>query len=126
MADQQDGLSARCDPFLEPGLAGYVEVVVRLIQQQDLIGSAQQGLEDQALLLTPRERLHPTPLHLVVRRPERRRAADVPGDLGVVAADIGEVGQCLRIAHLDVGVLRGHEEFLDGIHLGRRRAQRRW
>ena len=54
--DEQHGLRRRAQLALEPALAGHVEVVVGLVEQQHLLGSAQQRLEREPLLLAARER----------------------------------------------------------------------
>ena len=56
VADEQDRLGRLADPLLQPGLAGHVEEVVRLVEQQHLVGPAQQELQHQPLLLAAGQR----------------------------------------------------------------------
>ena len=48
---QQNGLGGFAQSLFQPLLAGYVEVVVGFVEQQHLVGSAQQGFQHEALLL---------------------------------------------------------------------------
>ena len=51
VADVEDGLVGLADAFLEPDLAGHVEEVVGLVEQEHLVGAAEQELEHEPLLL---------------------------------------------------------------------------
>ena len=55
VGDEQDRLVRLADPLLEPDLAGHVEEVVGLVEQQHLVGAAQQVLQHQPLLLAAGE-----------------------------------------------------------------------
>jgi hypothetical protein len=48
---QQNGLGGFAQSLFQPLLSGYVEVVVGFVEQQYLVGAAQQGFQHQALLL---------------------------------------------------------------------------
>ncbi|CAM5352014.1 hypothetical protein SVIOM342S_08993 [Streptomyces violaceorubidus] len=115
VGDEQHGLAGLGEPLLQPALAGHVEVVVRLVEQQHLVGAAQQRLEDEALLLAPGEGAHLPPLSLVVRHPERGGGADVPQGLGLVPARLGPVGERLRVDQLGGLVVHRHERVLGGV-----------
>ncbi len=91
VADEQHGLAGVEQPLLEPPLARDVEVVVRLVEQQHLVGPAQQRLQRQPLLLAARQRRQLAVLAAVVGDAERGDGDGVPGDLGVVAADVAPV-----------------------------------
>jgi hypothetical protein len=56
------------DPLLEPELAGHVEEVVGLVEQQHLVRPAQQRLQHQPLLLPAGQRAR-APLGLVEGEP---------------------------------------------------------
>jgi hypothetical protein len=116
VADEQHGLPRVEQPFLEPPLAGDVEVVVRLVEQQHLVRPAQQSLECQPLLLTARQRGQLPVLAVVVRDTEGGDGHGVPGDLGLVPADVAPVGQGVRIRHLTALVVGLHQRQLRGLH----------
>ena len=97
VADQQHRLGRLAQPVLQPALAGDVEVVVRLVEQQHLVRPAQQRLQHQPLLLTAGQRAHLAPLRLLERDAERGHRADVPERLGVVAAGVRPVGERLGV-----------------------------
>ena len=101
VADQQHRLLRRRELLLQPALARHVEVVVRLVEQQHLVRPAQQRLQREPLLLAAGQRADLAPLGPVVRDAERGGAAGVEGDLGLVAAGVGVVGQRLGVAQLD-------------------------
>ncbi len=67
VGDEQHGLAGLREPLLQPALAGDVEVVVGLVEQQHLVGAAQQRLQHEPLLLAAGEGAHLPPLRLVVR-----------------------------------------------------------
>ncbi len=115
VADEQDRLRRLGQGRLEPALAGHVEVVVRLVEQQHLVGPAQQRLQRQTLLLTAGQRVQPAVLRLVVRNAEGGDGAGVPHDLGVVAVRVGPVGQRGGVAQLGLGVLGLHHRQLGGV-----------
>ncbi len=119
MGDEQHGLGGLPQLLLEPALAGDVEVVVRLVEQQDLVRAAQQGLQDDALLLAAGERAHLAVLRPAERDPEGGRAADVPEHLDVIAAGVRPVGKRLGIAHLRPLVVGVHHRQLGPLE-GRR------
>ncbi len=68
VADEQDRLGRLLDPLLQPGLARYVEEVVRLVEKQDLVGATEQELQHQPLLLAAREGGQVAVLGAVVRQ----------------------------------------------------------
>ena len=83
VADQQHRLGGLLQPLLEPELPRDVEVVVRLVEQEDVVGAAEQCLEDDPLLLAARERgqlagtgpgRRARPARRPPRRPRRPRA----------------------------------------------------
>ena len=102
VAHEQHGLLGRAQGILEPALAGHVEVVVRLVEQQHLLRTAQQRLEHEPLLLAARERVDLAVLRTLERDAERGDRAGVPHGLLVVAAGIrvlrerGRVGQLVH------------------------------
>ncbi|MGX1240790.1 hypothetical protein RKD46_001894 [Streptomyces pseudovenezuelae] len=112
MGDEQDGLAGLFQPLLEPALAGHVEVVVRLVEQQHLVRAAQQRLQHEPLLLTAGQRPHLPELRLVVGHAERGRRAHVPERLELVPAHLGPVGQRLRVLQLGGLVVDGHDQVL--------------
>ena len=125
VADHQDRLVRLADPPLEPDLAGDVEVVVRLVEQQHLVGPAQQELEHQALLLAAGEGAAAPVLRAVVGKRERGHRADVPGDLDVVAAGVGELRERVGVGHLGLLVVGLHQRELAAVDLGGGRADPR-
>ena len=62
VADEEHRLAGLGQLLLQPALAGDVEVVVRLVEQEHLVGAAQQRLEHQPLLLAAGQRGHSAPL----------------------------------------------------------------
>ena len=106
-------LARLADPLLEPALAGHVEVVVRLVEQQHLVGAAQQQLQHQPLLLAAGQRARARGTSPGRRAaPSAGRGADVPDDLDVVAAGVGPLGQRLGVAHLGLLVVGVHQRQL--------------
>ena len=71
-------LSGLADPLLEPDLAGHVEEVVGLVEQQHLVGAAQQELQHQPLLLAAGERAQLAVLGAVVGHARARRSCTRP------------------------------------------------
>jgi len=108
VADEQHRLAAGQQRLLQPALARHVQEVVRLVEQQDLLGPAQQGLERQPLLLATGQGRQESVLAPVVRHAQRGRGADVPQDLGVIPARVAPVRERLRVRHLSIGVLALH------------------
>ena len=115
--DEQHGLLRRAQLRLEPALAGHVERVVGLVEQQHLLGPAQQRLEREPLLLAARERRELAPLRALERDAEGRHRAVVPDDLLVVAAGLGVFGERGRVAHLRRGVVEFDERVLGCLEL---------
>ena len=118
VADHQDRLVGLADPPLEPDLAGHVEVVVGLVEEQHLVRTAEQELQHQPLLLTAREGAERAVLRPVVGQRQRGHRADVPGDLDVVATGVGELRERVRVGHLRLLVVGLHQRQLAAIHLG--------
>ncbi len=114
--DEQHGLGGRLDGLLQPALAGDVQVVVRLVQQQDLLRAAQQRLQDEPLLLTAGERVEAAELRPVEGHAQGRHGADVPDGLVVVAVGVRPVGERLRVRHLGLLVVLCHHRQLGGVH----------
>ena len=112
VADEEDRLLRLVDPLLEPELARHVEEVVRLVEQQHLVRSAQQELQHEPLLLATGQRREVAVLRPVVGQAERRRRAHVPDDLDVVAAGVGPLGQRRGVAHLGLLVVGVHQRQL--------------
>ena len=81
-----------CSALLEPLLAGHVEVVVRLVEQEHVGVGAQQHLEGEALLLAAREGGQRTVAGHGERLAHGDRAAGVPQHLGVPAAGVAPRG----------------------------------
>lgn len=118
VGDEQDRLAGLLEPLLQPALAGYVEVVVRLVQEQHLFAAAQQRLQHEPLLLTTGERADLPELRLVVRHSERGHGAHVPQGLELVAVHLGPVRQGLRVGELGRLVVDGHDAVLGLVDLG--------
>src|SRR3954453_5436892 len=125
MRDVEDGLLAVGDPLLQPALARHIEVVVRLVEEQHLVGAAEQRLEDHALLLASGQGPDLAPAGRVEGESERGCRADVPADLGVVASDVGPLGEGVRVAQLGALVVALHHRELGGVELVRRGSYRR-
>ena len=117
VADHQHRLVGLADAALEPDLARHVEVVVGLVEQQHLVGPAQQELQHQPLLLAAAEGGQLAVLGAVEGEPERGGGAHVPGDLDVVAAGVGVLGQRLGVAHLGGLVVGLHQRQLEPLDL---------
>ena len=114
------------DPLLEPDLARHVEEVVRLVEEQHLVGAAQQELQDQPLLLTARQGGQLAVLHLVVGHPQTSDRADIPRHLDVVPTGIGELRERVRVSHLRLLVVGLHQRQLPPVDRGRGAADARW
>ena len=119
VADEQDRLVGLLDPPLEPDLAGHVEEVVRLVEQQHLVRPGQQVLQHQPLLLAAGERAQLAVLGAVVGHAEALDGADVPGDLELVAARVGVLGQRVGVGELGLLVVGLHQRPLAPVDLGR-------
>ena len=117
VADEEDRLLRLPDPPLQPQLAGDVEEVVGLVEQEHLVRPVEEELEDQPLLLAPGEGREVAVLRPVVGDAEGRGAADVPGDLELVAAGVAPLGECRGVAHLRRLVVGLHERQLAALHL---------
>ena len=118
VTDEQNGLAGVEQPLLEPPLARDVEVVVRLVEQQHLVRPAQQRLEGQPLLLPAGQRRQLAVLAPLERNAQRGDGDGVPGDLGVVPADVAPVREGGGVGHLVALVVGLHERELgrvDGV-----------
>lgn len=100
MADEEHGLLGLPELVLQPALAGHVEVVVRLVEEQQLVRSGEQGLQHQALLLAAGQRRRRAVRRLVERDAERGHADLVPDGLQLVAARVSPVDDRLGVPHL--------------------------
>ena len=100
VAHQQHRLAGGDQPLLQPLLAGDVEVVVRLVEQQHLVRPAQQRLQHEPLLLAAGQRPHLAPPAGLVRDAERRDRDGVPQRLGLVPAGVGVVRERVGVPHL--------------------------
>lgn len=112
VGDEEHRLPRLLELRLQPPLAGDVEVVVRLVEQQHLVRTAQQRLQHEPLLLTAAERPQLTPLRLLVRNTERGHGAHVPHGLGLVSAGLRPVAEGLRVLHLRGLVVDGEDQLL--------------
>jgi hypothetical protein len=126
VADQQHGLGRGGQLLLEPALARHVQVVVRLVEQQDAVGAAQQRLENQPLLLAAGQRAHVAPAALLVRDAERGHRAGVPVHLGTVAPGLAPCGQRRSVAQLGALVVALHHGQLGRVQRGRGFPHPRW
>ena len=97
VADEQDGLGAAAQLVLEPPLAGDVEEVVRLVEEQDGGIAPQQRLEREALLLAAGAGGDPAVADLVEGEPQDLGGDGVPEDLDLVPADLGPVADRLGV-----------------------------
>jgi hypothetical protein len=122
VADEQDRLVGLLDPALEPDLAGNVEEVVGLVEQQHLVGPGEEVLQHQPLLLAAGEGAQLAVLGPVVGHTEALDGADVPGDLEVVSARLGVLGQRVGVGELGPLVVGLHQRPLVPVDLGRGRA----
>ena len=118
VADEQDRLLRAADPALQPDLPGHVEEVVRLVEEEHLVGTREEVLQHQPLLLATAERLEVAVLRLVETDPQRRGAAGVPDDLDLVAPGVGELGERRGVRHLGGLVVGLHQRQLEPVHLG--------
>jgi hypothetical protein len=105
VGDEQHGLRRLAQTLLEPALAGHIEVVVGLVEQQHLVRPAQQGFERETLLLAAREGGQRTEAGTGEGDAESRDRAGVPDGLVLVAARLGVVRQRARVPHLRVEVV---------------------
>ena len=112
VADQQDGLACLGQLLFQPELARHVQVVVRLVEQQDLGRAAQQRLQHEPLLLAAGQRAHAPVAALLVAEAERGDRARVPQHLGLVPARVAPVRQRRRVPQLGrLAVPRPHRVF---------------
>ena len=121
VADEQDRLVGVADPLLEPDLAGHVEEVVGLVEEQDLVGTLEEVLQHEPLLLAAAEGRQGAVLGAVVGQAEAAHRADVPDDLEVVAAGVGVLRQRLGVAELGLLVVGLHQRELPPLDVGRGR-----
>ena len=98
--DEQHGLRRLAQRLLEPALAGHVEVVVGLVEQQHLVASAQQRLEGEPLLLAAREGADGSLAGGCEREAERLAAARLPERLGIPSADVAPARDRLGVGEL--------------------------
>ena len=106
VADEEHRLSTGAQLGLQPSLAGHVEEVVGLVEQQHVIVAAQQRLERQPLLFTAAEGAERTTFELGKWFADRLGATRIPEDLGVVSAGVPPLCQRRRVAHRIVGSCR--------------------
>jgi hypothetical protein len=100
VAHVQHALGRLVETLLQPPLAGHVEEVVRLVQQQHLVRAAQQQLQREPLLLAARQRADRPVAHLLPGQPERRDGRGVERHLGLVPARLAPRGERLGVAQL--------------------------
>ena len=98
-----------CSDGLQPLLAGHVEVVVGLVEQEHVGVGAQEHLEGEPLLLAARQRGQRPVARLGERLAHGDRAAGVPQHLGVPAAGVAPDG---------VGLGEGHAGALARVGVG--------
>jgi len=115
VADEQDGLRAGPQLVLQPAFGRHVEVVVRLVEQQYLVGAAQQRLQGQPLLLTAGQGADHPVLRPLQRDAEGGHRDGVPEHLGVVPAGIAPGGEGFGVAHLGALVVDFHQGDLGGL-----------
>ena len=100
--DVEHGLVDFAQPALQPPLGRYVEEVVRLVEQQHLVGAAQQQLKREPLLLPARECPHRTRPSWLPGQVERADAGGVEEHLGVVPAGLAPGRDRLGVAQLSL------------------------
>ena len=115
VADVQDRLVRRPQLIFEPSLGGDVEEVVGLVEQQHVIGAAQEHLQREPLLLTARERRDRPIADLREIHAERLGEAGVPEHLGVVSARVAPAAQRLRVLQRSIRVARALRDDALGI-----------
>ena len=101
--DDDDRAWMRGERALEPGEPGEVEVVRRLVEQEDVEAAAEHGRERRARLLPARAGAGGVPLLREIADRERRRRA--PDATGVRLLQSGEQAQQRRLA----GAVRADE-----------------
>ena len=111
--------------FLQPAFTRHVQVVVRLVEQQHLVGPTQQRLEDQTLLLAAGQGPRIPPLAPVVGHAEGGHRALVPEVLRFVSARVTPVAQRLRVGHLRGLVVAFHDRQLGRVDRSCRRGHGR-
>ena len=116
VGNEEHRFAGRVELVLQPSLARHVEVVVRFVEQENLVRAAQQRFQHQPLLFSAAQCPREPPLGLLVRHAQCGGRADVPGRLGLVPAGVGPVAQGLRVLHLRGFVVHGHDQFFGGVH----------
>ena len=103
VADEEDRLGTGAQRRLEPLLARHVEVVVRLVEQEDVGVRPQQHLDGEPLLLAARQRGQRPVAGHGERLADRDGAARVPQDLRVPPTRVAPhgVGSTERHARCD-------------------------
>jgi hypothetical protein len=114
--NEQHGLRRLPQLPFKPAFARHVQVVVRLVEQQHLVRTAQQRLQHQPLLLATGKCGHAPPLGLVVGHAEGRHGAHVPDRLCGVPARVGPVAQRLRVGQLGGLVVALHDRQFGRVH----------
>ncbi len=95
---------------------GHVEVVVRLVEEEQVGRTVEQGLEHDALLFASRQGGDGTPLSLLERHTQCLCRDRVPDRrLVVVAAGVAPVREGLGVGHLRGLVVDLHDEQLGGV-----------
>ncbi|MCY1230932.1 hypothetical protein D9M72_433660 [compost metagenome] len=128
MADEENGLLGLVQLGLEPALARDVEVVIRLIEEQQLVGTGKECLQHQPLLLAAGKARRRAVLRAVERQSQRGHADLVPDGLDVVAAGVPPVHDRLGVLHLGglvVVLHHGHLGVVHGAGSGRQGGRRR-
>ena len=116
VADEEHGLLRLVELGLKPALARDVEVVVRLVEEQQFVGAGEEGLEDQPLLLAAGQARRRAVLCAVERQAEGSHADLVPDGLDVVAAGVAPVDDRLGVVHLGGLVVVLHHGELRLVH----------
>ncbi|SHU01250.1 Uncharacterised protein [Mycobacteroides abscessus subsp. abscessus] len=109
MTDEQDGLGRLHEPLLEPTFGRDIQIVVGFIQQQDLVGPAQQRFQNQSLLLTAGKCVDAAKSGQLIRNSERGCGVYVALSLEFVAANVGPVRQRLCVLDLVLLTVALHE-----------------
>ena len=125
VADEQHRLRRLAQPLLEPALARHVEVVVRLVEQQHLVGPAQQQFQREPFLLAAGQGGQLAVLAPLVRHAERGHRHGVPEHLRLVAARITPGRERVRVVELRLLVVALHQRELGGLQRLPRGAQDR-
>jgi hypothetical protein len=118
VAHEQHRLRRIPQPLLQPPLTGYVQIVVRLVEQQHLVLTTQQQLEREALLLTAGQGRQLAVLADVIGQSECGDRDGVPEHLRVIAARVAPVRQRMRVRQLGRLVIALHEGDLGRLEVG--------